>query len=41
MLLGTLKAQDYFKFFIVTVMVLGAVLSTFQITGLNDLLPLK
>ncbi|MDY0152246.1 MAG: hypothetical protein RBS43_08255 [Candidatus Cloacimonas sp.] len=41
MLLGTLKAQDYFKFIILTVMVIGAVLSTFQITGLNDLLPLK
>lgn len=41
MLLGTLKAQDYFKFFILTIMILGAVLSTFQFTGLNDLLPLK
>lgn len=41
MLLGTLKAQDYFKFFILVVMIAGAVLSTFQFTGLNDLLPLK
>jgi hypothetical protein len=41
MLLGTLKAQDYFKFFILSIMIVGAVLSTFQFTGLNDLLPLK
>ncbi|MCK9309752.1 MAG: hypothetical protein M0P99_05720, partial [Candidatus Cloacimonetes bacterium] len=41
MLLGTLKAQDYFKFFILSVMILGAVLSTFHYTGLNELLPLK
>ncbi|MDD2228855.1 MAG: hypothetical protein PHY48_05555 [Candidatus Cloacimonetes bacterium] len=41
MLLGTLKAQDYFKFFILSIMIVGAVLSTFHITGLNELLPLK
>jgi len=41
MQLGTLKAQDYFKFFILSVMILGTVFSTFQFTGLNDLLPLK
>jgi hypothetical protein len=41
MLLGTLKAQDYFKLIIVTLMILGTVFSTFQFTGLNNLLPLK
>ena len=41
MLLGTLKAQDYFKFVILSVVIVGAILSTFQITGLTLLLPLK
>jgi len=41
MLLGTLKAQDYFKFVILTVVIIGAVLSSFQITGLTLLLPEK
>jgi hypothetical protein len=41
MLLGTLKAQDYFKFIILSVMIAGAVLSSFQLTGLTRLLPLK
>ena len=41
MLLGTLKAQDYFKFVILSVVIVGAILSTFQITGLIELLPLK
>ncbi len=41
MLLGTLKAQDYFKFVILTVVIIGAVLSSFQITGLTLLMPEK
>ncbi len=41
MQLGTLKAQDYYKFVILIVMIAGAVLSSFQITGLTKLLPLK
>ncbi|MCB5262885.1 MAG: hypothetical protein M0Q16_08350 [Candidatus Cloacimonetes bacterium] len=41
MLLGTLKAQDYFKLFILTVVIIGAVLSSFEITGLTTLLPEK
>ncbi len=41
MLLGTLKAQDYFKFFILTVVIIGAVLASFEITGLTTLLPEK
>ncbi|MDD3562435.1 MAG: hypothetical protein PHR32_02020 [Candidatus Cloacimonetes bacterium] len=41
MLLGTLKAQDYFKLFILIVVIIGAVLSSFEITGLTTLLPEK
>lgn len=41
MLLGTLKAQDYFKFFILSVVIVGAVLSSFELTGFIKLLPAK
>lgn len=41
MLLGTLKAQDYFKFIIILVVVVGAVLSSFELTGLTLLMPEK
>ncbi|MDD2211001.1 MAG: hypothetical protein PHN71_06725 [Candidatus Cloacimonetes bacterium] len=41
MLLGTLKAQDYFKLFILLIMIVGAILSSFEITGLTTLLPEK
>ncbi len=41
MLLGTLKAQDYFKFFILSIVIVGAILSSFEITGLTTLLPEK
>lgn len=41
MLLGTLKAQDYFKFFIFSIVIVGAILSSFEITGLTTLLPEK
>jgi hypothetical protein len=41
MLLGNLKAQDYFKFVITSIVLVGAVLATFEITGLTLLLPEK
>lgn len=41
MLLGTLKAQDYFKFLILSVIIAGGILSTFKITALNNILPTK
>lgn len=41
MLLGTLKAQDYFKFLILVFVIAGALLATFQVTGLMQLFPLK
>jgi hypothetical protein len=41
MQLGTLKAQDYFKLVIVVLVLIGSLLSSFQVTILNDLLPLK
>jgi hypothetical protein len=41
MLLGTLKAQDYFKFFILSIVIVGAILSSFELTGLITLLPEK
>ncbi len=41
MLLGTLKAQDYFKLLILIVVITGAILSSFEITGLTLLLPEK
>ncbi len=36
MQLGTLKAQDYYKFLIFAFVVVGAVLSSFQLTGLAE-----
>lgn len=41
MLLGTLKAQDYYKFLILSCIIVGAVLSTFQLTGFIQIFPLK
>ncbi|MGC9361915.1 MAG: DUF6754 domain-containing protein, partial [Candidatus Syntrophosphaera sp.] len=41
MLLGTLKGQDYFKLMIVVIVFIGAILASFQITGLTELFPLK
>jgi len=41
MQLGTLKAQDWFKLAIVVFVLVGSVLSTLQITYLNDIFPLK
>ncbi|MDD3535864.1 MAG: hypothetical protein PHC50_06960 [Candidatus Cloacimonetes bacterium] len=41
MILGNLKAQDYFKFIIISVVLLGAILASFEITGLTLLLPEK
>ncbi|MDD3142611.1 MAG: hypothetical protein PHG32_00260 [Candidatus Cloacimonetes bacterium] len=41
MLLGTLKAQDYFKFLILILVIIGALLATFQVTGLMQMFPLK
>jgi cytochrome bd-type quinol oxidase subunit 1 len=41
MQLGTLKAQDYFKLVIVVIVLIGSLLSSFQITTLNEILPLK
>jgi hypothetical protein len=41
LMLGTLKAQDYTKFLILTFMILGAVLSSFQVTTIIDLFPSK
>ncbi len=41
MLLGTLKGQDYFKLMIVVIVSIGAILASFQITGITDLFPLK
>jgi len=41
MLLGTLKAQDYFKFLILVFIIAGAVLASFQMTGLMQFFPLK
>jgi hypothetical protein len=41
MLLGTLKAQDYFKFLILVFVIAGAVLASFQATGLMQLFPIK
>lgn len=40
-ILGNLKAQDYFKFIIISVVLLGAILASFEITGLTLLLPEK
>ena len=41
MLLGTLKAQDYFKFLILVFIIAGTVLASFQMTGLMQFFPLK
>ena len=41
MLLGTLKAQDYFKFLILIFVILGGILASFQVTGLMQLFPIK
>ncbi|MDP2174217.1 MAG: hypothetical protein Q8M98_09305 [Candidatus Cloacimonadaceae bacterium] len=41
MLLGTLKAQDYFKFLILSCVIVGAILATFQVTQFMQLFPLK
>jgi hypothetical protein len=41
MLLGTLKAQDYYKFLILICIVIGSVLSTFQLTGFIQVFPVK
>jgi len=41
MLLGTLKAQDYYKFLILSCIIIGAVLSSFQITSFIRIFPLK
>lgn len=41
MLLGTLKAQDYFKLLLLFFIITGAVLASFQLTGLMQLFPLK
>ncbi|OQB88380.1 MAG: hypothetical protein BWX83_01332 [Candidatus Cloacimonetes bacterium ADurb.Bin117] len=41
MLLGTLKAQDYFKFLILVFVIVGALTATFQLTGIMQAFPLK
>lgn len=41
MQLGTLKAQDYYKFLIFAFVIAGAVLSSFQLTGLTEIFPIK
>lgn len=41
MLLGTLKAQDYYKFLILSFIIVGAILSSFQITSFIRIFPLK
>lgn len=41
MLLGTLKAQDYYKFLILSCIIVGAILSSFQLTGFIRVFPLK
>ncbi|MDZ4182326.1 MAG: DUF6754 domain-containing protein [Candidatus Cloacimonadaceae bacterium] len=41
MLLGTLKAQDYFKFLILSCVIVGAILATFEVTQFMQLFPLK
>lgn len=41
LILGTLKAQDYFKFLILFFMITGALLASFEATGLTRLFPLK
>ncbi len=41
MILGTLKAQDYFKFIILFFVIVGTILSTAQVTFLLDIFPTK
>ena len=41
MLLGTLKAQDYYKFLILVFIFVGSILATFQVTGVTLLFPTK
>ncbi len=41
MLLGTLKAQDYFKIIIVFLVLVGSLLSSFQVMTLLNILPTK
>jgi len=41
MLLGTLKAQDYFKFLIFFFLILGTALASFQATGILNIFPIK
>ena len=41
MLLGTLKAQDYFKFLILVFVIVGALTASFQLTGIMQAFPLK
>ena len=41
MILGTLKAQDYFKFIVLFFIILGTILSTSKITFLLDIFPDK
>jgi hypothetical protein len=41
MLLGTLKAQDYFKIIIVFLVVVGSLLSSLQVMTLLNILPTK
>jgi hypothetical protein len=41
MLLGTLKAQDYYKFLILSCIIVGAILSSVQVTSFIRIFPLK
>ncbi len=41
MLLGTLKAQDYYKFLILTFIIIGAALSSLQLTSYIEIFPVK
>jgi len=41
MMLGTLKGQDYYKFLIITFLVIGTVLATLQHTQVTNLFPLR
>lgn len=41
MILGTLKAQDYFKFIVLFFIILGTILSSMKITVLLDIFPQK
>ncbi len=41
MLLGTLKAQDYYKFLILSFIIVGAILSSFQVMEIIQVFPVK